>query len=161
MPTTTAIFTHKDFVKDVEKLHEVSIEVNANVLADPVLKNTVEGMIAFADSNYGVGLAAIQLGIPWRVFVVKTSMQGWREFINPEIIQTGSMRETLIEGCLSLPGIRVPVDRPKKLTIKWQDLKGLTWQMTFSGRDARTIQHEYDHLQGLLINDHQHNVAWK
>lgn len=106
----------------------------------------------------GVGLAAPQIGEPYRVFVTKpTEKSTLRAFINPEIVRaTGETdgvpeRENKLEGCLSIPAIWGKVKRSEKLTLKFQDETGKAHEQEFSGFMATIIQHETDHVNGILF----------
>lgn len=107
----------------------------------------------------GVGLAAPQIGEPWRLFITRpTPKDDIRVFINPEIIQRASEltdgipeRENKLEGCLSIPNIWGRVKRATALTLRFQDEQRKTHQETFTGFLATIIQHETDHLNGVLF----------
>lgn len=113
-----------------------------------------------AEEPKGVGLSAVQIGKPVRIFVVK---QGERfiPFINPEITwrskkllsQTLEKERLFLEGCLSVPGYYGFVNRPSAIKLKWQDLEGKVHQQKFETKEAIYIQHEYDHLEGILFVD--------
>ena len=99
--------------------------------------------------NYGLGLAANQCGVPYRVFVMGSEGTGFA-FFNPEIVATEG--DTLFEeGCLSFPGLFLPVRRPESVTIKYQDMNGEQQEKTFSGLSARIVLHEYDHMEGIVF----------
>jgi peptide deformylase len=111
----------------------------------------------------GVGLAAPQVGLSIRLFVIDASsgadenpeLEGFKKvFINPEIIETKGDEWTMNEGCLSLPEIREDVDRPDEVTIKYLDENFEEHTETYKGFAGRVIQHEYDHLEGILFVDH-------
>ncbi|MCK4836733.1 MAG: peptide deformylase, partial [Candidatus Aminicenantes bacterium] len=105
----------------------------------------------------GVGLAAPQIGKSIRLAIVDiTSGENQDEFmvlINPEIIESQGS-ESAEEGCLSIPGISVQVDRSTHIKIRAHDLQGKEIQKEYEGHKARVIQHEIDHLKGVLIIDH-------
>ena len=124
-----------------------------------VLENLWETMY-FAD---GVGLAAPQVGLPIRIFVIDASagadeepeLEGFkRVFINPVILELNGEPWTMEEGCLSLPEIRENVIRPESVRLKYQDENFKVYDEVFRGFVARVIQHEYDHLEGVLFIDH-------
>jgi peptide deformylase len=102
----------------------------------------------------GVGLAGPQAGLPYRIFVANHTGAKDKErvFINPKIIYTGNRTSTAEEGCLSLPGVRVAVTRPHKVSLQAYDLDGNLQKYTFEGLMGRIVQHEIDHLDGVLIN---------
>jgi len=103
----------------------------------------------------GRGLAAPQIGVTQRIFVTDT---GWKEgaprpmvFVNPGIIGQSAEQATASEACLSIPGAPADVTRPTWVDLRWQDLAGVPCEGRFTGFDARCIQHERDHLDGILI----------
>lgn len=124
-----------------------------------VLENLWETMY-FAD---GVGLAAPQVGLPIRIFVMDASagadeepeLEGFKKvFINPVILELNGEPWTMEEGCLSLPEIRENVSRPESVRIKYQDENFAEYEEVFHGFVSRVIQHEYDHLEGVMFIDH-------
>jgi peptide deformylase len=109
----------------------------------------------------GVGLAAPQIGISKRLFVVDAA--GFEDpeypefkkvFINPVIVEEMGEDWTYEEGCLSIPGIRSGVDRPERLIIEYFDEHWKAHREEYGGMAARVIQHEYDHIEGVLFTDH-------
>ncbi len=104
----------------------------------------------------GVGLAAPQIGEPWRVFVTKPK-DDVRVFVNPEIVKkTGETdgvpeRENKLEGCLSIPKIWGKVKRAAAVTLRYQDKTGKSREETFRGFMATIVQHETDHVNGILF----------
>lgn len=103
----------------------------------------------------GIGLAAPQIGVLKRVIVYDLSedQQGLIALCNPVIVEHGEERELDDEGCLSLPGITVPVERATTVVCEAQSLKGQPVRITAEGLHARVLQHEIDHLDGTLIID--------
>lgn len=102
--------------------------------------------------NGGIGLAATQCGISKQLFVVATS-KGAATFINPKITKKSLKKTTEQEGCLSIPGIIGMVKRSQKIVVETTDLDGKRYTVKAQGLFARVIQHEYDHLQGVLFID--------
>jgi peptide deformylase len=104
----------------------------------------------------GVGLAATQVGEPWQVFVVDCAAEGepsdLRVFVNPEILSTEDA-VSFDEGCLSFPGAREEVERAAKVRVRACDRDGTPFELEAEGLLAIAIQHEYDHLQGVLMID--------
>jgi len=130
---------------------------------DKKIKQLVNDLIDTAKASKepkGVGLSAIQINKPLRVFVIKRGKKFF-PFINPKIIwQSKKMlsdvldKEKLyLEGCLSVPSFYGFVDRPYAAKIKWQDLKGKRQQGKFEEKEATFVQHELDHLNGILFVD--------
>jgi peptide deformylase len=97
--------------------------------------------------NRGVGLSANQVGLPYRVFVMGAEKVGFACF-NPEIIETHG-EDTFEEGCLSFPGLFIPVKRPATVKLRYTDYNGITKEETFAGFTARITLHEFDHLDGI------------
>jgi peptide deformylase len=103
----------------------------------------------------GVGLAAPQVALPWRLFVTngRDADPVDRVYINPRLrLQRGEM-ETFEEGCLSIPGVNVEIRRPVDVQISAIDLDGTEFTTPLSGFIARVVQHEFDHIEGVLIID--------
>jgi peptide deformylase len=126
----------------------------------PALKTLVVDMAETMFASKGAGLAAIQVGEPIRLFIVEASIAGRREedppvaFVNPEIIGLSPEMETADEGCLSFPGIYVPITRSLRARIRAVDLDGKVFEMEGEGLFARAMQHEHDHLNGKLLADY-------
>lgn len=108
----------------------------------------------------GVGLSAIQLGIPVRVFSVGYEDQN-QVFFNPKIIERSTETSKMKEGCISYPFCYVLVERPNDIVIQWQDFEGKFHEGSFSGYTARVIQHEYDHLDGIVLPSKVSKLTWK
>jgi peptide deformylase len=109
----------------------------------------------------GIGLAAPQIGKDIRLFIVDGSttddpeIKEFRKvFVNAQKIEEEGEAWAFEEGCLSIPGIRENVSRPSQIRLRYQDENGDTHQEVFSGMQARVIQHEYDHIEGILFIDH-------
>ena len=106
----------------------------------------------------GIGLAAIQIGEPKRVIVLDASKNPKKKkpmyFANPEIVSTSKDDATYEEGCLSVPGQFAEIDRPDKCHIKYLDYNGKTKELKAEGLLATCIQHEIDHLEGILFIDY-------
>lgn len=123
------------------------------------IKNLVEDMIhTLKLTKTGTGLAAPQIGISMRIFIVgiRKSARGemeFKAFINPEILQLKGARKTDEEGCLSIPKVFARVERSQKIKVKYLDVDFNEHTETFKGFDARIIQHEFDHLCGILFID--------
>ncbi len=105
----------------------------------------------------GIGLAANQVALPYRLFVINPSGDPDLKdeefvFINPEIVRRNGSEESE-EGCLSLPEIYGPVPRATRIVVDAFNLAGEQFEMDLTGLDARVVQHEYDHLEGVLFPD--------
>ena len=101
----------------------------------------------------GVGLAATQVGVLRRLFVFEPDEDGPRVIVNPVVVERASETETDEEGCLSLQGVRVPVERSVKVTIEGKDADGDDVRFELDDYGSRVVQHELDHLDGVLIID--------
>ncbi|HTN15898.1 MAG TPA: peptide deformylase [Sphingomonadaceae bacterium] len=145
---------------------------------DGELKTLVADMFETMYDAPGIGLAAIQVGVPLRVVVIdlqpddpdaepeechhhggeahthQPTKKEPRVFINPEILDPAEDYSTYQEGCLSVPDIYADVDRPSACRVRWQDLEGAVHEEAMEGLLATCIQHEMDHLEGILFIDH-------
>lgn len=101
---------------------------------------------------HGVGLAAPQVGLPYQLFVANSGEKE-HAFINPEVIHRGIRTASRVEGCLSLPGIHVAVERPHRFLFRALDAQGKMNKHAYEGLMGCICQHEYDHLHGILIID--------
>ena len=135
----------------------------------PNLKETIANMYETMYNAYGVGLAAPQVGLPIRLFVIDTSPFGEdddlsndeqsqlknfkRTFINAKMIKEEGEEWGFNEGCLSIPEVREDVFRHEKITIEYYDQDFIKKTEVFDGLVARVIQHEYDHIEGVLFTD--------
>ncbi len=118
------------------------------------IKQLILNMIETLKANNGAGLAAPQVGQSLRIIVVKPeSDMKTLVLINPEIKKTSRKKITMIEGCLSLPNLNIPVERPYKITVTGLDINGRPLKIKAKGILARVIQHEIEHLDGILICD--------
>lgn len=140
-------------------LRRVSKEIDKN---DEGLAQLVEDMFETMKVSDGVGLAAPQIGKSLRMFVIdgsdlkdeEPSLDGFRKaFINPQIVEEDGELWAFNEGCLSLPGIREEVNRQSNIRIQYYDEHFNFYDEEYTGVAARIIQHEYDHLEGILFVD--------
>ena len=136
----------------------------------PNLTETLSNMYETMYNAYGVGLAAPQVGLAIRLFVIDTTpfadsdevtkeeseqLKGFKQtFINAEILKEEGEIWAFNEGCLSIPDVREDVLRHETITIEYFDEKFVKKTETYSGLIARVIQHEYDHIEGILFTDH-------
>ena len=157
---------------------------------DAELEALVADMFETMYDAPGIGLAAIQVGVPLRVVVVdlhepdpdaepeacgadegecghdhRPVKRNPRVFINPELSDPSEDHSVYSEGCLSVPEIYADVERPARVTLRWQDLTGQAFEEAMTGMMATCIQHELDHLEGVLFIDHlsrlKRNMALK
>lgn len=132
-------------------------------ISDPVERvdaETLRLMDDMLETMYaapGIGLAAIQVGVPRRVVVIDTADEDEEKkplcLINPEIVGLGSTTRIYEEGCLSIPDVRVEIERPEVVTVRYTDRNGSLQELAADGLLATAIQHELDHLDGQLIID--------
>jgi peptide deformylase len=121
---------------------------------DEALKAEVERMGALMHDALGVGLAATQLGVLHRVLVYRAYADDpVTALVNPVLKWASEELEAGEEGCLSLPGVHVEVERPARVRVRAQDEQGQEREVEAEGLEARVIQHEIDHLEGVLILD--------
>jgi peptide deformylase len=121
---------------------------------DEALAAEVQRMGELMHDALGIGLAATQLGVLHRVLVYRAySDDPLTALVNPEIEWSAEELETLEEGCLSLPGVHVDVERPSHVRVSARDAEGKQIVVEAQGLEARVIQHEIDHLDGILILD--------
>lgn len=120
---------------------------------DSGLKLLVDAMFEKMDEADGVGLAGPQVGVDLRIFVVDDHRGVRKEFINPEIVETSMEECSMEEGCLSIPGVYAYLSRSEKVTIQAQNASGKTFRLEADGLLARALQHENDHLNGVLFAD--------
>lgn len=138
---------------------------------DPFLRRTCDPVVQFDGSvgqlaldmlatvydARGRGLAAPQIGQARRVFIMDAT---WKDgvprpmvFVNPEIVAAAAQVETAEEQCLSIPGTPCQVERPVWVDLRWQSLEGRWTKARFEGVEGRCVQHELDHLDGILCTD--------
>jgi len=130
--------------KKAEKVKEITPEIRRLAL----------DMAETMEVQDGLGLAAPQVGQLLRIIVVKPNPNEKTQIlINPEIKKFSRKKDVLVEGCLSLPGTEVPVERAVKISGQALDLNGQKIKIKAKGLSARVIQHEVDHLEGILIFD--------
>lgn len=114
----------------------------------------IDDLVEVMDASDGIGLAANQLGSTWRVAVVEVDEEtGLFEMINPEIVTVGSKKNSKVEGCLSFPDIYGKVERFDEVTVRYVDREGYEVEVDTSAELARAMQHEIDHLDGILFID--------
>ncbi|MCG8309705.1 MAG: peptide deformylase [Cytophagales bacterium] len=125
------------------------------------VRQLAEDMFETMHNAQGIGLAAPQIGKSLRMFIADATpledeeIGDWKQvFINPEIINEDGDSWSFEEGCLSIPNIREEVIRPEKLKIHYFDEYWNEFTEEFDGMRARIIQHEYDHIEGILFTDH-------
>jgi len=121
---------------------------------DEALKQEVQRMGELMHDALGVGLAATQLGVLHRVLVYRTDPEDpVTALVNPVLEWVSGELESAMEGCLSLPGVHVEVERPARVRVSARDPSGRELRIEADGLAARVIQHEVDHLDGVLILD--------
>ena len=125
---------------------------------DDSIREIMDDMLETMYQAPGIGLAAIQIGIPKRIIVLDISKDPEKKepmyFINPEKVYTSEDQATYEEGCLSVPGQFAEIDRPNKCHIKYLDYNGDSKELKAEGLLATCIQHEIDHLEGILFIDY-------
>jgi len=130
------------------------LEASEVVEFDGDLEQLVERMIHLMQDARGVGLAANQVGILRRVFVIQADEdEEPRALVNPVIVERSDELDEDDEGCLSMQGVVVPVERPVRIRVEAKDEHGHEVTLELEGLPARVAQHELDHLDGVLILD--------
>ncbi len=137
-------------------LREVAAPVES---FDDGLRTLAQDMLETMYEAPGRGLAAPQIGLPMRLFVMDVA---WKDgdpephvFVNPVVVGASEERVTREEGCLSIPGRLSRVTRPGEVSLRWQDLDGAEREGRFGGFAATCVQHEIDHLDGILCTDRE------
>ena len=131
-------------------------KVAENVEFDDDLKALVKAMFERMFASKGVGLAAPQVGLQKRVLVLNEDGEDNEKnlaLINPKIVELSGPKTLFEEGCLSFPGIYAEVTRPDRCRVEAFDVDGNKIEREFSGFESRIVQHEYDHLEGVLLVD--------
>jgi peptide deformylase len=123
---------------------------------DDMVRRLVDDLFETMRAAKGVGLAANQVGVAQRVAVVDVGTDDPPSLvlINPRIVQASDLAETAEEGCLSIPDVYGEVERPLHVTVEALDRSGRPYRADVSGYKARAVQHEIDHLDGVLFLDH-------
>jgi len=138
-----------------EILREKSLKVEH---VNDEMRKLMDDMLETMYAAPGIGLAAIQIGVPRRIIVLDISSKDEPKnpifFINPEIISKSDNQSTYEEGCLSVPGQFAEIDRPEKCHISYIDYNGQQKEIKAEGMIATCIQHEMDHLEGILFIDY-------
>lgn len=145
------------------------LELQLTLYPDPLLRKTAEpvatfdeelerfvrAMLATMEKSQGVGLAAPQVGRRVRVLVLNETgkAEDALALVNPEILERSGPETLFDEGCLSFPGIYAEVRRPDRCRVKAFDPAGNPLELEFAGFQSRIVQHEYDHLEGVLLVD--------
>ena len=139
------------------------------LVSEPVAEITdetrgfVADMIETMYAAHGIGLAAIQVGVPSRILVIDLQeerdeedkpVRAPRAYINPEILSVSDELSSYNEGCLSIPEQYADVERPARCRVRWQDETGAAHEAELEGLLATCMQHEIDHLNGVLFIDH-------
>ncbi len=153
--------------KDLEKLKTKSKEIPLEKIKKNEFKKFIEKLKYTAKNQkleegwITAGLAAIQVGTPERIFIVlNTETNEYQTYINPEIKKVGNKCEKSLEGCLSLPKKQEEIERFKKIKIKYINEEGKRKKEIHSDYTAKVIQHEYDHLEGILFTQRK-TEKWK
>jgi peptide deformylase len=125
----------------------------------PEIRRLIADMAETMEDAGGIGLAAPQVHVSLRLFVWRTGAGGVSALINPEVEQVGEETETAWEGCLSIPGLRGAVRRAVRLRFRGLDMAGTPIEGEASGLVARVMQHEADHLDGILYPMRMEDLA--
>lgn len=124
---------------------------------DDALRRFMDDMLETMYAAPGIGLAAIQVGEPKRILVIdlqENDKKNPHYFVNPEIVWESEELSSYAEGCLSVPEVYADVDRPARIRVKYLDYNGTAREEELDGLMATCLQHEMDHLEGVLFIDH-------
>jgi peptide deformylase len=147
-------------VRDIIKLPDKRLRLVSEPVKriDDSIRKLVDDMFDTMYKAPGIGLAAIQIGVPKRVVILDLSKKEDDHkplvFINPEVIWTSEEKSKYEEGCLSIPEYYEEVERPAKVKVKYLDLDGKAHETEVRGLLATCLQHEIDHINGVLFIDH-------
>lgn len=142
------------------RLRQISTKVEE---VDDDVRSLIADMFETMYAAPGIGLAAVQVGVPKRVLVIDLQdpeeeggepVRDPRVFINPEILSRSDQEVPYTEGCLSVPDQYADVDRPERIRARWLDEQGVAHEEDIEGLLAVCLQHEMDHLEGILFIDH-------
>src|SRR3954469_17854061 len=145
------------------RLRQISTPLES---VDDEVRSLVADMFETMYAAPGIGLAAVQVGVPRRILIIdlqepadpedpeSKQVRDPRVFINPEIVEHSDHEVPYTEGCLSVPDQYAEVDRPDRIRARWQDAEGKAYEEEIDGLLAVCLQHEMDHLNGVLFIDH-------
>jgi peptide deformylase len=139
----------------IRQYGDPALRLRANEVADfdDDLRRLVERMTNLMREAQGVGLAATQVGVLRRLFIFQPDDDGPRAVVNPVIVERADETASDGEGCLSLQGVRVPIDRSVRIVLEGKDENGADVRLELDEYASRVAQHELDHLDGVLIID--------
>ncbi len=150
------------------RLRQKTLELTREQLRSSAIQDLIDALIATMRSAHGAGIAAPQVGEPWRIFVVEVNQNPRYPYkppipltvvVNPEIYYEKSLGTHFVyEGCLSVPNMRGKVQRYLGVRLKGWDRYGQIYEQEYRGLSAATIQHEYDHLNGVMFIDKVEDV---
>ncbi len=143
------ILTYPDPVlrEKAESVTEINEEIN----------ELIDEMADLMYQDDGVGLAANQAGVAKQIIVIDAG-EGFKSLINPVVIDISDKEESLEEGCLSLPGIRITISRPVNIKVSALNQNSSEIEIEAEGLIARILQHEIDHINGIMIIDHASSI---
>lgn len=127
-------------------------EVKVEELKDPKIQRLILNMVRMMETEKGVGLAAPQVGSDLRICTIAADGEAY-VLVNPKIKSFSRKKDIFEEGCLSFPGQFFPVERPIKVKVQARDIEGKKVKIKADGLFARVLQHEIDHLDGILVID--------
>lgn len=150
-------------------LRQRARELSAEEIASPALHHLIDDMVDTLADAGGIGLAAPQIAEPLRLAIIRIpggpSRYGEIEavpltvYVNPRIEVSDATEQGFWEGCLSVPGLRGYVERPRGIRVRWQDLDGQPQSADYEGFLATVFQHEFDHLDGHLYVDRMKDIT--
>jgi len=135
-------------------LKKRSEKIKPEDIKSPKIQKLISNMFKFMEENNGLGLAAPQIGKSLQLCVI--NFGGERHvLINPKVVSKSWRKEICEEGCLSFPGKFIQIKRPRKVTVKGLDENGEKFKITADGLLSKALQHETDHLNGVLFIEHE------
>ena len=145
----------------IAKYPDIILRKKAKPISDfnATLKQLAEDMSKAMHNDNGIGLAGPQVSLSQRIIVIGQGNSKYKAYINPEVTFFSKDKKTTEEGCLSLPQIFGLVRRSKKIHLKYKDLDGQVHKEKIKGFDAIVIQHEVDHLDGILFTDRAEKIT--
>lgn len=145
---------------NLETLRKVSRKLTKEEIKSKEIQDFIDTLIHTAKNAKlqagweSAGLAAVQVNNPVQIFIAKDLIHDiFKVYINPEIEFLGTSKDIKLEGCLSIPKITGKVERNKRVRVRYLDREGVEQKEKFDGFNARIVQHEYDHLHGVLFTD--------
>lgn len=134
-----------------KELFNKAIDIPKESITGDTFRQIGAGMLEVLRTKGGIGLSANQVGLPFNMCVIEVTPNDPKMMLNPRVVKQSDKMEKSKEGCLSLPGVQVLVNRHKTITVEYEDVKAETQTLEASGLLSYCLQHEMDHLKGVLM----------